>query len=147
MTTPAQLTLPPIYIGVTYSAPLERATVPYAVREECGRLVKACSGEPVPDSDITDEDYTGCSAMAEFLRDGDPEAVLLLLSSAAGGIELDGKTLRLKMTADETGALPYGDTPPAWNQCLVRITVTRPSGEKEPQYELPVVLLPWRRDP
>lgn len=144
MTTPARLSLPPIYQGTSYNAPLIRSTVAYAVRWECGRLVDACTGAPVPDADIIPEDYTGCSAVAQFLRGSTPEDVIFELTSADDEIELDGDTLTLVMTDDYTAALELGDLPPAWSECLVRITVTRPGGEVEPQYELPVVLLPWR---
>lgn len=98
----------------------------------------------MPDSDIIPEDYTGCSAVAQFLRGSTPEDVIFELTSADDEIELDGDTLTLVMTDDYTAALALGDVPPAWSECLVRITVTRPGGEVEPQYELPVVLLPWR---
>jgi len=143
MSTPASLSLPPIYQGTTWNAELERATVPYKVREECGQLVNACSGAPVPDSDITYEDYTGCTAVAEFLRDCGSGDVVLVMTTDDGQIELDGAWMRFKLTDEETAELSYGDQPPAWTQCMVRVTVTRPNGEKEPQYELPVELRPW----
>lgn len=144
MTKPAKLSLPPIYKGATYDAPLKRFTVPYAVRWDCERLVNACTGAIVPDSDKTPEDYTGCTAIAQFLRDGNPEDVILELTSS-DGIELDGDTLWLRRTDEQTAEMEIGDTPPAWSECVVRITVFRPNGDAEPQYELPVVLLPWRQ--
>lgn len=75
MTKPANLELQ-IYQGATFRAPLERVTVPYPVREECGELVKACSGEPVPDADKTSEDYTGCTARMQLRREIDDPEVL-----------------------------------------------------------------------
>lgn len=75
MTTPACLDYT-IYQGATFRAPLERVTVPYPVREECGQLVKACSGEPVPDTDKVPEDYTGCTARMQLRREIDDPEVL-----------------------------------------------------------------------
>ena len=69
--------------------------------------------------------------------------VIFELSSADDEIILDGDTLTLVMDAAYTAALELGDTPPAWSECVVRITVTRPSGVVEPQYELAVALRPW----
>lgn len=143
MTNPARFALLPIYQGTSYEAPLPRYTVPYKTRWECGRLVDACSGAVVPDADKTPEDYTGCSAVAQFLRGSDPEEVIFELTSADDEIILDGDTLTLVMDAAYTAALELGDTPPAWSECIVRITVTRPSGAVEPQYELTVSLRPW----
>ena len=97
MTTPACLNYP-IYQGATFREELERVTVPYSVRQECGgRLVDACTGASVPDADITREDYTGCTARMQLRRDIDDPEVLLELSTANGGIELDGAWLRLLM--------------------------------------------------
>ena len=141
MTTPACLDFT-IYQGATFRAPLERVTVPYPVREECGQLVKACSGEPVPDSDKVPEDYTGCTARMQLRREIDDPEVLLELSTATGGIELDGAWLRLLMTAEQTAAFVYGPIAPGWTSCIGQIEVTRPSGDVERQYELRFALYP-----
>lgn len=135
MTTPACLSFP-IYQGATFREELERVTVPYAVRQECGRLVDACTGAAVPDADITREDYTGCTARVQLRREIDDPEILLELSTASGGIELDGAWLRLLMTAEQTAAFVYGDMPPGWTSCVGQVEVTRPNGDVERQYEL-----------
>lgn len=141
MTTPACLNFT-IYQGATFRAPLERVTVPYPVREECGQLVKACSGDPVPDTDKVPEDYTGCTARMQLRREIDDPEVLLELSTANGGIELDGAWLRLLMTAEQTAAFVYGPVAPGWTCCIGQIEITRPSGDVERQYELRFALYP-----
>ena len=141
MTKPARLTLN-IYQGATFREELERLTVPYEVREGCGRLVNVCSGMPVPDSDITPEDYTGCTARVQLRRELDDAEVLIELSTENGGIELDGAWLRLLMTPSQTAAFVYGDMSPGWTSCVGQVEVTRPSGEVERQYELSFVLMP-----
>ncbi len=141
MTTPACLDYP-IYQGATFREPLKRVTVPYPVREECGQLVKACSGEPVPDADKVPEDYTGCTARMQLRREIDDPEVLLELSTTNGGIELDGAWLRLLMTADQTAAFVYGYPPTGWTSCIGQIEITRPSGDVERQYELRFDLYP-----
>jgi len=146
MIPPASLTAT-IYQGTTFDVLLERVTYPYPVRLDCGRLVKVCSGALAPASDATREDYTGCTAIAEFLRDGNPLDVIFTLKTEDGGILLDGAWLRLKMTKAQTLALQHGEVAPAWTQCVARVTVFRPTGEAEPQYELPVLLFPWRQVP
>ena len=142
MTKPAKLNFT-IYQGATFREELERVTVPYSVRQECGgRLVDACTGASVPDADITREDYTGCTARMQLRRDIDDPEVLLELSTANGGIELNGAWLRLLMTAEQTGAFAYGDMAPGWSSCIGQIEVTRPSGDVERQYELRFALYP-----
>ena len=135
MTTPACLSFS-IYQGATFREELERVTVPYVVREECGRLMDACTGAAVPDADITREDYTGCMARVQLRRDIDDTQVLIELTTENGGIELDGAWLRLVMTAAQTAALEFGDAPPAWTSCIGQVEVVRPSGDVERQYEL-----------
>lgn len=135
MTTPARLQLT-IYQGATFREALERLTVPYPVRWDCGQLVGACSGARVPDADITREDYTGCMARVQLRRDIDDTQVLIELTTENGGIELDGAWLRLVMTAAQTAALEFGDAPPAWTSCIGQVEVVRPSGDVERQYEL-----------
>ena len=141
MTTPASLDYP-IYQGATFREPLKRVTVPYPVREECGQLVKACSGEPVPDTDKVPEDYTGCTARMQLRREIDDPEVLLELSTANGGVELDGAWLRLLMTAEQTAAFVYGPIAPGWTSCIGQIEITRPNGDVERQYELRFALYP-----
>ncbi len=142
MTTPACLHFP-IYQGTTFREELERVTVPYAVRQECGgRLVHACTGATVPDADITREDYTGCSARMQLRREIDDPVVLLELSTANGGIELEGAWLRLLMTAEQTAAFIYGDMPLGWSSCMGQVEVTRTDGSVERQYELNFLLHP-----
>ena len=141
MTTPASLTLT-IYQGATFREELERLTVPYEVREDCGRLVSACSGASVPDADKTPEDYTGCTARVQLRRKVDDPEVLAELTTENGGIELDGAWLRLLMTPQQTAALVYGRTLPGWTSCIGQVEVTRPGGEVERQYELSFVLMP-----
>lgn len=141
MTTPACLDFT-IYQGATFRTALERYSVAYPVREECDGVVKACSGEPVPDADKVPEDYTGCTARMQLRREIDDPEVLLELSTANGGIELDGAWLRLLMTAEQTAAFVYGPIAPSWNSCIGQIEITRPSGDVERQYELRFALYP-----
>lgn len=141
MTTPACLDFT-IYQGATFRTALERYSVAYPVREECDGVVKACSGEPVPDADKVPEDYTGCMARMQLRREIDDPEVLLELSTANGGIELDGAWLRLLMTAEQTAAFVYGAVAPGWTSCIGQIEITRPSGDVERQYELRFALYP-----
>ncbi|KQO38091.1 hypothetical protein ASF19_20160 [Acidovorax sp. Leaf84] len=127
--------------GATLDEAWERKFYPYAVEWSCGQLVKKGSGEPAPNSDATPEDYTGCTAEAQ-LRHPDTGAVLTTLSTANGGIVLDGAFLRLAMAYADTAALAYGETAPAWNTCKAHVEVTRPDGTRERQYEVTFTLNP-----
>lgn len=140
MTTPARYTFD-IYQGATFSESLDRVTYPYPVRWECGRLVKEC-GTPAPESDATPEDYAGCTARMQLRREVNSPDVILELTTENGGIELDGKTLRILMTAEQTEAFEYGCSRGAWESCIGQVEVVRPTGEVERQYELSFVLHP-----
>lgn len=138
--TPAQITLP-IIQGATFREPLTRAVFPYLVREECGRLVKADSGMPAPDSDRVPEDYTGCKARVQMRRDIN-SPVIHELTTENDGILLSGDTLTLALTPVQTSAFVYGSTPPAWKSCMGHVEVERPNGDVERQYEITFPLSP-----
>ncbi|WP_172642960.1 hypothetical protein [Delftia sp. Cs1-4] len=78
----------------------------------------------------------------QLQREIDDPEVLLELSTANGGIELDGAWLRLLMTAEQTAAFVYGPIAPGWTSCIGQIEVTCPSGDVERQYELYFALYP-----
>lgn len=140
MTTPARLSFD-IYQGATFSEVLERVTYPYPVRWECGRLVKDC-GSPAPPEDATPEDYTGCKARMQLRREIGSSDVIAELTTENGGIELNGKALRLRVDAAQTAAFEYGCVPPAWDTCIGQVEVERSGGEVERQYELTFALHP-----
>lgn len=135
MTKPVSLCLP-IYQGATFDEQLERKTYPYAVREEFGQIVRADTGMPAPDSDATDEDYTGCSARMQLRSDIDSDVVIDERSSANGGIVLDGAALSIRWSATETAALQ------GWDRAIGHVEVTRPGGQVERQYEITFTLSP-----
>jgi hypothetical protein len=141
MTKPVSLCLP-IYQGQTFDEALSRVTYPYAVREECGVLIRVDTGRPAPDSDATPEDYTGCSARMQLRTDVDSDVVIDERSTDNGGIVLDGDTLRICWSAAETAAMVYGAAPGGWTRAIGHVEVTRPTGEVERQYEITFPLSP-----
>lgn len=95
-------------------------------RSACG-FIDVCSGKAVKDSDLSSEDYTGCTAVMK-LRQRDASGVLLLeLSTSTGEIELEGNTIRRHIGAAVTSLFPVG---PVFGQ----IDITRQNGQIERQY-------------
>lgn len=137
---PAQLDLT-IYQGATFREPLTRSTYPYPVRVEEGEVVKL-DGSRAPESDATPEDYTGCTARMQVRATLGSATVLFELTTANGGIVLDGDTLTLELSPAQTAALAYGRIPPSWVCAVGHVEVIRPNGDVERQYEIQFCLDP-----
>lgn len=125
-----------LYQGTTQRVPLVRRYLPFAVTgNECDGYVNACTGQPVLDTDYTDEDYTGCTARMQLRPDVGSSKVLLELTSDSGGIELAGNTLTLVFRPDDTIPLKF-------EEAIGHVEVVRPNGDVERHYELTVTLSP-----
>ncbi len=96
--TPTTIEIP-IYQGATLVEDFERKYFPYEVAWSCGRWVKACNRQPAPDSDIELENYTGCEAVAVLVPEIGSTDEMTTLSTANGGIVLDGAWMRFRMSA------------------------------------------------
>lgn len=129
MTKPVSLCLP-IYQGQTFDEVLSRVMYPYAVREECGVLVRVDTGQPAHEADATPEDYTGCSARMQLRASVDSPDVISEISTDDGGIVLSGKDLRIRWSAAATSAMADLAQP------VGHVEVTRPNGDVERQYEI-----------
>jgi len=138
--TPTPIEIP-IYQGATLVEDFERQFFPYEVEWDCDRWVKVCNRQPAPDTDMELENYAGCEAVAVLVRDIGSTDVITTLSTANGGIVLDGAWMRFRMSAAATAALQYGLSAPAWTSCVAYVYVTRPDGTVEPQYLVSFVLL------
>lgn len=141
MTVQASPVCATIVQGATLEESWERTFYPYPTKWECGVLVKACSGEPAPDSDRVLEDYTGCTAEANLIHP-DTGAVIAAIGTATGEIILSGAVMRLLMSYTATGAFDYGSEPPEWKWCTAEVFVTRANGKREKQYEITFTLEP-----
>ena len=128
MTTPAKLKFT-IYQGATFREYVDRQTIPYeVVADGCGKLTNACTGAPVPPTDITDEDYTGCHARMQLREDIDSPVVLLECTDLNGRLILSGKRLTFFISDTDASALTV-------DSCIGHVEVIRPSGDVERQYE------------
>jgi len=137
--TPLDVT---IVQGATLDEAWERSFYPYATVVDCdGVVVKKSTGEPAPDVDKVLEDYTGCTATANMIHPL-TGAVIETLSTATGEIVLDDATFRLGMDYAATTAFVFGPNAPAWENCSAEVFVTRPTGEREKQYEIFFTLQP-----
>ena len=135
MSTPVELSLT-LYQGTTQRVPLVRRYLPFAIKgNECDGYVNACTGQPVQDTDYTDEDYTGCSARMQLRPDIGSSKVLLELTSANGGIELAGNMLTLVFRPTNTTGLRF-------DEAIGHVEIVRPNGDVERHYELTVTLSP-----
>ena len=133
MSTPVAISIT-LHQGTTQRVPLVRRYLPFAIKgNECNGYVNACTGQPVQDTDYTDEDYTGCSARMQLRRDVGSSRVLLELTSANGGIELAGNTLTLVFRPADTAGLRFCEA-------IGHVEVVRPNGDVERHYELTVEL-------
>ena len=135
MTVPAALKIP-LYQGTTQRVPLERRYLPFEVKgSDCEGWTNACTGQPVLETDYTDEDYTGCEARMQLRPDVTSSKVLLELTTQNNGIELAGNTLTLVFQpADLAGA--------RFEEAIGHIEVIRPNGDVERQYEITFTLSP-----
>ena len=135
MTTPAALSIT-LYQGTTQRVPLVRRYLPFAVTgNECDGYVNACTGQPVLDTDYTDEDYTGCTARMQLRPEVGSSKVLLELTSDSSGIELAGNTLTLVFQPTDTTGLRF-------DEAIGHVEIVRPNGDVERHYELAVSLSP-----
>lgn len=135
MSTPAALSIT-IYQGTTQRVPLVRRYVPFAIKgSECEGWVNACTGEPVQDTDYTDEDYTGCTARMQLRPDVASAKVLLELTTENNGIELAGNTLTLVFRPEDTQGLRF-------DEAIGHVEVVRPNGDVERHYEITFTLSP-----
>ena len=133
MTTPAKLKFT-IYQGATFREHLDRQTIPYeVVADTCGNLTKVCDGTAVPQTDITDENYTGCEARMQLREDVDSATALLDCTTANGRLALSGKRLTIHFTDAETAAMGF-------DSCIGHVEVIRPTGDVERQYEIAFAL-------
>ncbi len=125
-----------LYQGTTQRVPLVRRYLPFAVTgDECDGYVNACTGQPVLDTDYTDEDYTGCQARMQLRPDVGSSKVLLELTSDSGGIELAGNTLTLVFQPTDTTGLRF-------DEAIGHVEIVRPNGDVERHYELTLTLSP-----
>ncbi|WP_313080433.1 hypothetical protein [Pulveribacter sp.] len=125
-----------LYQGTTQREPLVRRYLPFAVTgSDCDGWVNACTGQPVLESDYTDEDYTGCTARMQLRPDVGSSRVLLELTTENGGIELAGNTLTLVFRPDDTSPLKF-------EEAIGHVEVVRPNGDVERHYELTVTMSP-----
>lgn len=135
MTVPAALKIP-LYQGTTQRVPLERRYLPFEVKgSDCEGWTNACTGQSVLETDYTDEDYTGCEARMQLRPDVTSSKVLLELTTAGGGIELDGRRLTLVFHPDDTSPLKF-------EEAIGHVEVVRPNGDVERQYELTMTMSP-----
>ena len=135
MSTPVAHSIP-LYQGTTQPVPFVRRYLPFAATgNECDGYVNACTGQPVLDTDYTDEDYTGCQARMQLRPDVGSSKVLLELTTENGGIELAGNTLTLVFRPADTTGLRF-------DEAIGHVEIVRPNGDVERHYELTVTLSP-----
>lgn len=95
-------------------------------------MVRADTGAPVPDSDLTPIDLTGCSARMQLRSEVLAADVLLELTTANGRIDLsvgDG-WVHFKLSDEETSNIPFGDSPPAtWQSAIGQLDIEFPNGD------------------
>ena len=130
MSTPVKHSIT-IIQGTTQRVPLVRQYVEYAVKSmDCGGgYVDACTGAPVPPSDLRDEDYTGCTARMQLREDIDSSEVLWEMTTDNGRIELNGNTLTMVFLPDDSAQFAFASA-------VGHIEIVRPGGSIERQYEI-----------
>lgn len=125
-----------LYQGTTQRVPLARRYLPFAVTgNECDGYVNACTGQPVLESDYTDEDYAGCTARMQLRPDVASSKVLLELTTQNNGIEMAGNTLTLVFRPADTTGLRF-------DEAIGHVEVVRANGDVERQYEITFTLSP-----
>jgi len=131
MTAPAHLCYT-IYQGATFRRGFQWCTAPYPTRIVNGELVNAQTGKPVPPSDLTPVDLTGCMARMQLRADVLAPDVLLELTTQNGRIDLSGGGGRIAFILDAatTADLPYGQNPPAaWCTAVGQLEILHPNGD------------------
>ncbi len=142
MTTPAKLKFT-IYQGATFSERWQRLLCEYEVEERNGILVNKATGAPVPDADLTPEDYTGCTARLQARPEIASPYVLFELTTENGGISLDADgNVQIDQSAAQTALMKYGLDPANgfWTDCIGQMEIVRPGGEVDRQYEITFIL-------
>lgn len=125
-----------LYQGTTQRVPLERRYLPFEVKgSDCEGWTNACTGQPVLETDYTDEDYTGCEARMQLRSDVASSKVLLELTTQNNGIELAGNTLTLVFQPADLAGVRF-------EEAIGHIEVIRPNGDVERQYEITFTLSP-----
>lgn len=98
----------------------------------------------MPDSDKVPVDLTGCSARMQLRAEVLAPDVLLELTTENDGISLaaDG-WISFLITADQSSALPFGDSPPqSWQTAVSQLEVVHANGD----VSRPVAVR-WKLDP
>lgn len=131
MTDPAQLCYT-IYQGATFRRRFRWCTAPYPTKILNGKLVNAKTCLPVPPTDLTPVDLTGCTGRMQLRADVLAPDVLLDLSTENGRIDFslgDGH-IAFFLDAATTAGLPYGEAPPArWRTAVGQLEVVHPNGD------------------
>jgi|GEM_PF-843120 len=131
MTAPAHLCYT-IYQGATFRRGFQWCTAHYPTRIVNGELVNAQTGRPVPKTDLTPVDLTGCKARLQLRDDVLSPDVLLEMTTENGRIDLssgDGRVVFL-LDAATTAGLPYGQNPPtAWCSAVGQLEILHPNGD------------------
>ncbi len=144
MTAPAQLCYT-IYQGATFRRGFRWCTVPYPTKVHCGKLVRADTGAPVPNSDQVPVDLTDCKARIQFRSDVLSPDVLLELTTENGGIDLSEGQGRVNFVIEAlaSSAFPYGDEPPSfWSKAVGQLEIVHPNGDVTRVAEITIYLSP-----
>lgn len=135
--------------GATFSARWRSMTCPYPTKLECGVLVHKYTGAPVPDTDLSPEDFTGCTARMQARTTVDSPYVLFEWTTENLGFTLNAGGLgwiQADMSAADTAAQKYGLVPdPAsgiWNNAIGQVEIVRPGGRVDRPYVLSFYLDP-----
>ena len=145
MTAPAHLCYT-IYQGATFRRGLRWCSAPYPTKTLNGKLVRADTCQPVPDSDLVPVDLTGCTARMQLRAEVLAPDVLLELTTENGRIDLsDGADgwVRFVLDAATTSGIPFGDRPPvSWCEAIGQLEIVHPNGDVSRPVEIA-----WRVDP
>lgn len=145
MSAPAPLQFT-IYQGATFSERWRRMLVPYPVYERCGKLYSCETKLPVPDDDLTPDDFTGCTAVLQVFSRSD-SSVVFELSTTNLGITLNAGGLgwvQADISDEDTDAFVYSAYPAggAWDSAVGQMMVTRPGGQVDPLFMIDFALRP-----
>lgn len=131
MTAPARFCYT-IYQGATFRRGFRWCTAPYPTKVHCGKLVRADTGAPVPDSDLVPVDMAGCKARMQLRSEVLASDVLLELTTENGRIDLSEGNGWIKFVLDAatTSGIPYGDQPPVtWSQAIGQLEIVHPNDD------------------
>lgn len=135
-----------VYQGATFSKGWQRLLCDYEVEVRGDRLVNKLTKAAVPDTDLTPDDYTGCTARMQARAEVNSPFVLFELSTENGGITLDADGwVHLEQTDAMTAAMKYGidASKGEWETAIGQIEVLRPGGgPRERQYVVTFTLDP-----